>query len=219
MRTLSKVYKRGYDEFVAELVGDKYGISKAKADFIKLDILDEDGLAAWEANSGASELWIAATSIRDDTNPKFRQAVIENLKRGCTVTYLLHANEFGVTGSFARFKKRLQNELTVADGTVHAIPLTDDQVQWMAASFVISNPRAAMNSASGDQASGYTILFHGEYVYGIRMNDSELFNRADLLQNFIDARYPEWKKYTVAFPKPASILKSQEATIDETTRL
>jgi len=117
-------------------------------------------------------------------------------------------------------KKRLQNELTAAEGTVHAIPLTDHQVQWMAASFVIANPRAAMTSAAGDQASGYTILFHGAYVYGIRMNESELFNRADSAPK-LQSKSIEMCGTSIRsrFQSPQQISKSQETTNDETTRL
>jgi len=55
-----------------------------------------------------------------------------------------------------RASETIQNGTDRGEGTVQRDPSDRSQVQWMAASFVIANPRAADDLGRRDQALGPT---------------------------------------------------------------
>jgi transcriptional regulator with XRE-family HTH domain len=186
LRDLAKVYGGQYDELVADIVADKYGISPFKALLLARDILDVPGLAQWERDlPRGSHLWIAAPNFVDDKNKEMRDVVIELQQRGGTVVYFVDARDTGPGRKFETLRSEFAQDPRLRDVSKPLWrELKPDEVAILSTSFVIANP----GSAFGDnpQAIGYQIVNgpDGAPEFGVRMALADLQPRVTLLNSF-----------------------------------
>src|SRR3954471_4089150 len=182
---LDKVYRAykfpSYDSVFSVFAADKYKLSQAKADLIRRDIRDLEGLAQWEIDIRPDELWIVAPNFVDEENSAIFDAVLKNLQRPhCTLTYFIDESDIPPEKRFGKllvtfYRMRKQTEPPLL-GKVRWFGLTPIEIRIMASSFVIANPKSLY--APDSKAEGYTVIpYRGRPQWGIRMESDDLKTR------------------------------------------
>lgn len=176
------------------LLKDKREMPAAKADLVRLDVLDLDGLADWEMTIKPDVLWIVAANFVDNEHGKMRHAVVENLKAGAEIAYFVAEADCHDFGRFTMLNRKLKVELGPGEWEkkLKHYPLTGRELRWLASSFVIANPGTILGDPkSKKKTEGFVILNdypeHEAAIgegqlpvpgFGFRMPEKELYLRA-----------------------------------------
>lgn len=109
------------------------------------EILDLEGLAAWQADfPDLQELWIVSSSFQHDKEPSLRAAVLANLKRGVRHLYFVRKTDLEEGKPFWLFLRRLAADVKKSkahlDQQVRAVPLEEAELRWLAADLILANP-------------------------------------------------------------------------------
>lgn len=186
------------------LLEDKREMPPAKARLVRLDVLDLDGLAEWEAEIKPDALWIVAPNFVDTEHVKMRRSVVGNLKAGAEIVYFVAEADCQAFGRFTMLHRKLKVELGPGDWEKklkhHA--LTDRELCWLASSFVIANPGTILGDPKSKKKSeGFIIL--NEYpehaaevgegqlpvpAFGFRMPEKELQLRAIGIETYLQEK-------------------------------
>ncbi len=196
LANLAAAYKAPMEKLVAALIVDKYGVDPTRAKLLTTDVLDLDGVAAWEASLKAEYLWVVTPGFVDRSHQGIRDAVIHLLQRGTRVEFFVPANQCGEGGAFSTYRARLAVELGPESVACLRHYKLNKELRWMSSSFVIANAPSlfpASGSAAKPIAEGYTILLRdAENPIGtpealaFRMSEEELWTRVQGIKHWLD---------------------------------
>jgi len=132
-----------------ETVGSVEGLAieqlRAKAEMLRAEILDTDGLARWQREFPKfKELWIVTPHFQDDKNAALRDAVIHNLGRGVKYFYFVPKIDLDEGRPFWLFLRRLSQDHPALRNRVsrqiHGVGLDEAELRWIVTDLLIANP-------------------------------------------------------------------------------
>ncbi|MCI0586287.1 MAG: helix-turn-helix domain-containing protein [Planctomycetes bacterium] len=149
---------------------------RARAALLReIDVLDVEGLAAWERRfEGLETFWVIASRSFEEEDDRMLRAVVENLKRGVHYTYFTPPNR---RVRFEVLREKLQARVGgrpwVATA-VQAVWIPPGTLPWLQTDRVVANP------TTPSKAVGYQILRReGKTRYALRLPDSDLRDLLD----------------------------------------
>lgn len=192
----------------AALLKDKDHYPAVVANLLTLDVLDLDGLAAWEIAIQPQVLWIAAPNFVDNEHEKMLDAVVHNLQAGTEIVYFVAKADCQAFGRFTMLARKLRVKLRLPPSELEKkiklkhYELEDNELCWLASSFVIANPGKVLgDTQTTKEAEGYIILNQdtgdgptlGESLLsipaaGFKMSQKELELRALGIWTYINNR-------------------------------
>lgn len=179
LRALAAELSVPYDYLLAALVTEQYGEEGRENIFFPLDkgVVTLSELAVWESNPGHKSVWLVAEKYIDNLSQEFFDAVSAIVARGDNFTFFVPEGQ-GPAIELYRHEIQQVTGSPVTDAELHFVPLSEDQLSLMAASFVLANPDIRNAPATG-LPPGYLILNDetGEPCLGVAMSVPETRRR------------------------------------------
>jgi hypothetical protein len=184
---LAVAYGTPKEMIVAALVREKYRVDPTRASLLNVEVLSLDGVADWESQVEADDLWIVTPSFVDRKHPGMRQAVLQRLRKGTNVAFFVPEPDCRESGTFTDYWHRLRLDLEPAQlDRLKAHRLSEEELRWVTSSFVIANARSLIERQKDGVEKipyGYTILLRDDgdgkqSAFGFRMSDEELRKKA-----------------------------------------
>jgi transcriptional regulator with XRE-family HTH domain len=116
---------------------------RAKETLLFQEVLDLEGLAAWQRSfPDLQEVWASGALFLDDRFPLLHTSVRENLKRGVRFLFFVDKSDLDEGKPFWLFLNRLHGDVrsSKVQQQTRTLPLEEAELRWVTSDFILANP-------------------------------------------------------------------------------
>jgi transcriptional regulator with XRE-family HTH domain len=156
---------------------------RAKETLLSQEVLDLEGLAAWQRSfPDLKEVWASGDLFLDDRIPLLHGSVLENLKRGVRFFFFMDKRDLDEGKPFWLFLHRIYGEVrsSKVQQQIRTLPLEEAELRWMTSGFMLTNPTDASTR------TGFLVIRSSQSArFAFRMADRQVEATTSALVPFL----------------------------------